>query len=76
MGEVERIRASLGASLGSDLGARIANFKDRQQKKHQHDDENPHQDDALELHEESVDTNSPTVVHLDIEPSNHLDLSA
>ena len=76
MGEVERIRASLGASLGSDLGPRIANLKDRQQKKHQHDDENPHHEDALELHEESVEPSASTVVHLDFEPSNHLDLSA
>jgi hypothetical protein len=76
VGEVERIRASLGASLGSDLVTRIANLKDRQQKKHQQDDENPHHEDALELHEESVDPNAPTVVHLDVEPLNHLDLSA
>ena len=76
MGEVERIRASLGASFGHDLGQRVNAAGDRQPKKHQDDDQDHPKEDALELHVEGADDANPHVLHLPLESTDHLDLTA
>jgi hypothetical protein len=76
VGEVERIRPSLGSSFGHDLGHRIVSASDRQPKKHHSDEEGQASEDALELHSEEQTESSPKVVELRIETLDHLDLSA
>ena len=77
MGEVERIRASLGASFGGDLHPRIAQLRDRQSKhQHQEEDHEPTKDDAVELHDETGSEVKLEVPHLSLETGDHLDLSA
>ncbi len=75
MGEVERIRASLGASFNG-YGQRVNGAPDRNPKKH-HQEERPHHEDALELHvEEGEEPVAPTIVSPPVDPEDHLDLSA
>ena len=76
MGEVERIRASFGASFGSDLGARIVGAKDRQPKKQDQSSDEHLKDDALELHEEANTSAPPLMVQTFTEGTDGLDLSA
>lgn len=76
MGEVERIRPSLGSTFGHDLGPRINSLGDRRPKKHDHEEAEHPKEDALELHEESVTDAQPIAPHLYLESSDHLDLSA
>ena len=77
MGEVERVRASLGASFGSDLQPRIVPLKDRQSK-HQRpqDDHDQAKGDAVELHDESAVEVKLELPNLSLETGDHLDLSA
>ena len=77
MGEVERVRASFGATFGSDQHPRIAQLKDRQSKQqHQQEDHDPAKDDAIELHDETGVEVKLAVPHLSLETGEHLDLSA
>lgn len=75
MGEVERIRASLGASFNG-YGQRVNGAPDRNPKKH-HQEERPHHEDALELHVEEGE--EPVEIHpatMPTDSEDHLDLSA
>jgi hypothetical protein len=76
VGEVERIRASLGASFGHDLGQRVAAMGDRQPKKHHAEGEEQPKDDAVELHVEPNEETNSLVIHLPVDPTDHLDLTA
>ena len=76
VGEVERIRASLGAAFGHDLGHRVAAAGDRQPKKHDEPSDEHLKEDAVELHEQSGKEPATQVVHLPVVSTDHLDLSA
>ena len=76
MGEVERIRPSFGASFGHDLGPRITSLGDRRSKKHDHEEPEHSQEDAIELHDDSLSESKTPIVHLTVESTDHLDLSA
>ena len=76
MGEVERIRASLGTSFGNDLGTRIASTKDRPSKKHHPENGDSSNEDALELHDATIGEEKIEVVYFMPDENHHLDLSA
>lgn len=76
MGEVERVRASYGASFGNNY-QRVNNDRDRQPKKHrQEKEENHSHDDALELHDEGGQVPTVQMHRLPVDDEEHLDLSA
>ena len=76
MGEVERIRPSLGSTFGHDLGQRVATVNDGKGKRHHRDEAEQSNDDALELHDQLVNEPKYPTVNLSLESTDHLDLSA
>jgi hypothetical protein len=76
VGELERIRPSLGASFGQDLGHRVTAANDRPDKKHHDRDAESPTEDAVELHDEAGNETKVQVVYTELEWSDRLDLSA
>ena len=76
MGKIDRIRPSLGATFGHDLGQRVVGASDRQPKKHHENESEAQSEDALELHEDNVIVTNQMAPIIPLDHEEHLDLSA
>jgi hypothetical protein len=76
VGEVERIRPTLGSTFGHDLGPKVTGLSDRRPRKQDHESPDHSKDDALDLHEQDAAEPQTAPIHISIESTDHLDLSA